>query len=187
MQHNLAESLDEFLDEQQQPEQDGFRIDTKEKADWALRKIARYNSNIEEAKALAQQRIDQINAWLSKEVEENSRQVSFFEAMLQPFAESQIKPTDKKKILALPSGTLGFRAQQTKITPNDGDVLVNWAEVSAADFVEKKPVVKWGELKKTLQIKKVDDQLVALTADGEIVPGLTIEEQPDKFYVKAVK
>ncbi len=48
-------------------------------------------------------------------------------------------------------------------------------------FVERKPTLKWGELKKQLTI--VDSKVVD-TETGEIVQGVSLEAVPSKFIVE---
>ncbi len=180
MTSELAEKLDAFIGEEYATtEQQGFVIDTADKADWALRKIAKYQGAINEAKALAEKRIQQINAWLAATEEDNQKQISFFGNILEPWAKEQMAGL-KKRSMKLPAGTFGFRAQQPKFIKDD-DQLLAWAEKSAPEFVRQVPKLEWTELKKAARI--VEKELIS--PDGEVVPGVTVEEQPDKFYVKA--
>lgn len=176
-------SLEEFLDQEndqvlvQQKEQ--FRIDTVEKADWAVRKIAKYQEEIKKDQADAQAIIDKTKQWLASRTKEHQDQIDFFQEMLRPFAMQQLAESKKKKSCKVPSGTLGFRASSDNYEKNDDDLLI-WAQVSAPDYVEQKPSLKWGELKKSC--KTANGKLI--TADGEIVPGVKVVSQPDVFYVK---
>lgn len=185
----LAQKLDEFIGEEYaEAIKESFTIDTADKADWALRKIAKYQGAIDEAKELAAKRTQQITAWLTAIEEDNQKQISFFENLLEPYAKKQIEG-QKKKSVKLPTGTFGFKAQQPKFElMEDGKTITAWAEKNAPDYIKKDPELKWGEFKKTITTTKITEneieKTIAVDANGERIPGLTVEEQPDKFYVK---
>ena len=63
----------------------------------------------------------------------------------------------------------------------DDEALKAFVKESAPEFIETKETVKWGEFKKTLTATE-DGRYI--TADGEIVDGVTFEEKPDVFYSK---
>lgn len=177
--NNIDESLDNYLDEKIT---DRFTVDSLEKADWAVRKIAKHQRNIEQIKELSGKRISEIVEWSAKEIAIEQSSVTFFESLLRPYAELQIKPTDKKRSLKVPSGSFGLKKRQ----PNfiiDKEKLTAWAKQSAPTLIKTEDSVKWSELKETLKIKGN----VAITSDGEIVDGITVEDQPYTLTVKGVE
>ena len=174
---NVGVNLDEYLEEQIEPEE-GFKIDDLDKAEWAVRKIACYETSIKEAEELAKKRLRQIDTWLKGIKEDNERQIKFFEELLRPFAEFKLEGS-KKRSMKLPCGTLGFRKSQPKYE-RDEDKLLAWVKDSSPEHLVIKESVNWSSLKKSL----VTDNGKAITCDGEIVTGITVEEQPDTFYVK---
>ncbi|WP_371378798.1 host-nuclease inhibitor Gam family protein [Sporomusa aerivorans] len=183
---NLAEKLDEYLEEQSgATEQQGFVIDTMDRADWAVRKIGVYQQKIDEIQALAESRIKHIQDWAEKETQGNLQQIAFFESLIRPFAEQQLKGS-KKRSLNLPSGTVGFRKGGTKffidgeLVSRKNEKLTKWVKENAVSFLVIKEEADWDELKKTITVLAGK----AATADGEVIPGVVANEQPDSFYVK---
>lgn len=176
---NIDESLDKYLDQQIT---ERFTIDSLEKADWAISKISKHQRNAETIRQFANKRIREIEEWAVKEMEHDKNSIAYFEALLLPFAEPQIKPTDKKRSLKVPSGSFGLKKAQPKFI-QDKEKLTAWAKQSAPAFIKTEESVKWAELKETLKIKGN----VAITADGEIVDGVTVEEQPYTLTVKGVE
>ncbi len=183
---NLAEKLEEYLDEQNGvTEHQGFVIDTMDRADWAVRKIGVYQQKIDEIQALAESRIKQIQDWAEKETQGNLQQIAFFETLLMPFAEQQLQGS-KKRSFNLPSGTVGFRKASTKFyidgesVSGKNEKLTKWVKENSKEFLVVKEETNWTELKKTLQA--VNGK--AVTADGEIIPGVVTDSPPDTFYVK---
>jgi hypothetical protein len=179
----MAVPLEEFLDNQYDAQlapaaEQRFEINDADKADWAVRKIRRYQKNIDEAKITAQTQIERINQWLASVSEENQKQIDFFKGMLAPYAMTQLAG-QKKRSLKLPSGTIGLRSLPVQFEKDD-DVLLEWVKANLPGYVAVKESVVWGELKKTVTV--VDGKV--LTEDGEIIPGVTATEPSDVFYVK---
>jgi hypothetical protein len=188
MRTNLEENLDNFLDEQITCDQQGYVIDNQDKADWALRKIKHSQQKIDEAKELKEKRIAQINLWYNAIECENNNQISYFESLLTPYAETQLKGS-KKRSFNLPNGTIGFRKSGDKFTIDGEEVgsksekLIKLLEESYVSFVEVEKKANWGEFKKTLQIK--GDKVI--TADGEVLEDIKVELGKDRFYAKGDK
>lgn len=188
---NLAENLDEFLDlpfDEQEPKPQ-FVIDNADRADWAIRKILKSQSKIDEAKAVAKQRIEQVKQWESGIIEEQERSIEFFQSMLKPYAEEQLAG-GKAKTLKLPSGNISFRAVPTEFfsggekVKKDDPRLIDYVKSAAPDFLKIEESVNWTDLKKTLTIT-ASGQVV--TEDGELLSFITAQELPDSISVKERK
>ena len=71
---NLAEQLDQFLDQEiDQTVTEQFTITDDSAADWAVRKALRYQRAIEEAERLADERIAKVESWRQQIRDENNR------------------------------------------------------------------------------------------------------------------
>lgn len=191
MSMDLAQNLDEFIGEEYATtDKQTFVIDSVDKADWALRNIAKYEADIAEAKVLAEKRKLQIEAWLKAITEENDRQITFFTSLLEPYAKQQI--IGKKRSIKLPTGTFGFKVQQPEFFRDD-EKLVKWAEKNAAEYIVKNPTLKWAEFKSESNVFETFEEtpegivkkLTFIAPDGQVVPDIIVVERPDKFYVKA--
>lgn len=188
MQTNLEEQLDNFLDEQITCTQQGYVIDNKDKADWALRKISYYQNKIEEAKELKEKRIQQFNDWFKKETQENDRQIEYFESLLAPYADKELQGS-KKRSFTLPNGTLGFRKSSDKFTiddevvSGDNEKLIKLLEKNNPELIITKKTANWGDFKKTLKICEGK----VISSDGEILEIMKADRGTDVFYTKAVK
>ena len=188
---NALDRLDEYLSyaieapvEGGTAEKPAFRIDTKEQAVWALRKIAGIERNRQEARTAAQAEIDRIKAWLADEEKRADQAREYLDFLLEDYHRRAIKENPKQKTIKLPHGELQLRAQQPDFTRDD-KVLMDWARKNRPGFVIDPPppasVLNWGELKKVLQV--VDGKPIdPLT--GEVIPGLVVTERPQKFAIK---
>lgn len=174
----LELQLEQHLDEQDAPTEPGFVIDTLEKAEWAMRKIAWYVRKNREVQELAARRVLQIESWAQKETENIADQIAFFESLLQPWAERELAES-KRRSIKLPQGTLGFRKSQPKFD-RDEDKLLPWVKDNKPEHLVVRESVDWAGLKKRLTVANG----IAITEEGEVVPGVTVTRVPDKFYVK---
>lgn len=188
---NLAENLDDFLDlpfDEQEPKPQ-FVIDNADRADWAIRKILKSQSKIDEAKYVAKQRIEQVKQWEAGIIEEQERSIEFFQAKLKPYAEAQLAG-GKSKTLKLPSGNISFKSVDAEFFSGgekikaENEKLIEYVKSAAPDYLKVEETVRWGELKKTLTVT-ANGQVI--TEDGEILEFITAQELPDSISVKERK
>jgi hypothetical protein len=154
-----------------------FYLENDADADSALHKIQRLNRGIEWAKKLAEQQKQKIDLWLEQQIANRQEAISSQENLLQLYAEDRLR-NSKRKSVSLPNGKFGFRKQPPKIT-HDDTILLAFAKESAPQFVKVKESVDWAGLKKSCII----DQDKMIDENGEVLPGITIEQQEAKFYV----
>lgn len=165
-------------------EKPAFRIETKEQAIWALRKIAGIERNRQEARAAAQAEINRIKAWLADEEKRSDQGREYLDFLLEDYHRRQLTENKKLKTIKLPHGELQLRAQQPDFT-RDNEALMAWAKNNRPEFVISPPppesVLNWAELKKTLKVVKGQ---AVYPETGEVVPGLVVSERPPKFQIK---
>lgn len=158
---------------------DRFRITNLEQANWALRKIRAFKKQMEENEQLAKAEIERIQEWLQKENEKAQRSIQFFEYLLGEYLAEERKK-DPKFRLSTPYGKATFRKQQPKWIYDD-EILLRWLKQNnMQSYIRIKEEVNKADLKKVLKV--AGDK--AVTEDGEIVEGITIQEQPEKLVVE---
>jgi hypothetical protein len=181
----MSEMLNDLLDDVQEAEENKlteeeirFVVDNDQKADWALRRIREikdeflkwndfYVAQTEKLKKAAEFRCH----YLEHLLEEYFRKV--------PHKESKTQES-----YALPSGKLVLKEQKPEWT-HDDEQLLPWVKQNVPNLVRTKESVDWAELKKELTVIWQEDGSQMITnADGEIVPGITVTERPDKFVVE---
>ena len=123
---------------------------------------------------------NQLDAWHDDRSAKLDAELEHWKAVLNIYADNALKDA-KKKSMSLPNGKIGFR----KMAPayeRDEKALMAFVKASAPAYIKVKESVDWSGLKKAC---KVDgDHLV--TADGEIVDGVTVTPQDPKFYCEVV-
>ena len=185
------EKLDEMLQEESTINEESFRITDLKLAIWADEKAHDAEVKLQEIDTLADERIavlqakiDKLNEWREEAKRPYLSSIEFFKqhllAYLAQTIREQIESGAKKiaKSVKLPFRTLQAKSQQPEIIKDDA-LLTAWADANTQGFVEYKPTLKWGELKKTLTMQNVNGQLVYVDENGEIVPHITLIERPD--------
>ena len=182
-------SLDEFLGEELEEQQnEPFVVDDKDKAVWAMHKIAQLQAEINENNAVADRQIQKISDWLDAVNKPHGDSIQYFTDLLEGYHRRLYRDTDgKTKTVKLPHGVLKLRAQQPEWVKNEDDLLSfikSWA--TAESYVRVKESVNWSALKSDLEF--TDDGTV-YTVDGEVLPREVISVIPKgpKFSIEVVE
>lgn len=170
--------VDEAISEQ---EQNGdFIIDTDEKAEWALQKIAQERTDCERMKAVCERMIESYKIKIEDAQTRYENNTSYLKGMLQRYIETvKTKDIKTQKTYALPSGKLKVKYQKPEMVKDD-EALLKWLKENASSYVKTKESPDWGEFKKTLSVS--GDKVV--DASGEIVEGITVVEREPVFEVE---
>ena len=154
-----------------------FEVTDEASAEWVLEKLegnAKARALIDEQ---YQRMIARHEAWREDALKEIDESDAYFQSLLRPWAEAKLAG-GKKKSVKLPSGTVGFRAGSG--TYKFGDEKVT-ATNDDASFIKVEESVRWGDYKKTLNVTE-DGKVVS--ANGEVISGMTYTEGEPTFYVK---
>lgn len=159
---------------------DRFRITNLEQANWALRKIAAFKAKAREINSLAEAEIERIKSWQDGELKKIESSIKFFEMLLEEYHRSRIVQNPKEKTITTPYGKMQIK----KVPPKwnyDENKLLEWLKKNKPHLIRIKEEPNKQELKKVLKV----DNLVAIDPDtGEVVEGITIEPETDKFIVE---
>lgn len=145
----------------------------------------------------AEDQYDRMKSWYDHQIQNlkdiRDRTRIWAETVLRPYMD--MVPATGKKIRSyeMPGGVMKLAKQDPEFEVDD-EKLVPWLEANKmGDFVQVKKEAKWGEFKKTLPKNKSGEiQMIAngdgtadlLSADGEVIPGITAKIREDKFSIK---
>ena len=179
--------LDEYLQRISEgtdtPEKPRFEITTKEQAIWALRKIAAVERARKEAQDASNAEICRINEWLNDEELRANQARKHLDYLLEQYHRAYMTDNPKAKTIKLPHGTLKIRAQKPQFNRDDA-AIKEWATDNMPEIlVPQEYKLNWAGLKETLAIK---DGVAIIADTGEVVPGVEVEERPDKFSVEVL-
>lgn len=165
----MSEALNEVIGEDLQD----VAVFDDASAEYLLRRIKEAN-----------EQYDRMEAWytaqLKKAAEIRDRTVAWAERGLRSYLDMvPVKRTKTQISYELPGGKLVLKQQQPKFDTKDEE-LVPWLKANRmTDMIQVKEEAKWGELKKTLKVSPDGKSMV--TEDGEIVPGIRVEQREPKF------
>jgi hypothetical protein len=147
--------------------EEGFRIDSFEKAAWAMRKYRALAQRLEQNRAMAQREHDRINAWLDRVQAPVCSQLEFYEQHLSAWALGERR--QGRKSVDFPDGTIKTRTVAASFEV-DKTVFVEWAEESKRDDLLR---VSLSPNMTAIKSSFVVDSGTAVDpATGEKVPGL---------------
>jgi len=183
----LEQDLDEFL---AGPEPD---FDTEvappadaDEADRRLRRLAKVRAEMVQIGEHAQAQIERINEWHARRVEVLAKRERWLEEGLEMWHRAVLADDPSRKTISLPCGTLKSRVQQP-VWEFDDEAFIAWAREHAPELVrvpEPKPHVDKAAAKKTLRFEEQPGfDPTVFTAEGEVVPGVTVQIRPPSFAI----
>ena len=154
-----------------------FRIDSDERAEWLLRKVADCQARAARAKAWAEREVEQAEA-------EEARLLARFSAELEEYSKVRLaNGKGKKKSFDLPSGRLGFRTNAAHLKVIDDAKALAWAKINAPSAVVTVPATeKLSRAELALAFKNG-----VAGAAGEIPSGAEFVEAKEDFYISQPK
>jgi len=172
LEQNLLDYLLETDEENLATSNEGFSVDTIEKAEWCMRKLAKLAQDDADDEAMAEREIERIKKWLEERNKPRQQSREFFERHLTSFHQRLLLQDDRMKTVKLPHGALKARKVADKFE-YDEKTIVAWAkEQGRAEFIRVKEEVVKDAVKRTIK------------EDGESVPGVLIVPQGMSFTVE---
>jgi len=179
-------------------EQDStFVIDTDEKAEWSIKKIAAERAETQRIISVCQDAINRYQDMILKAETDLENRTSYLTHQLQLYMNSvKAKESKTQKIYKLPSGTLKVKYQKPEFKPDEEKLTKFLITSGRAEYVKTINKPMWGEFKKTTNIQKdpiVDEEsgeLIGYTpyyvvdANGNKVEGVEVVEREPVFEVE---
>lgn len=164
------------------PNDQRFRIETKDQVIWAMRRIAGIEKDRQDAREVAQREINRIKAWLEQEEKRADTARRRLDALLEDYHRRVLAENPKAKTIHLPHGTLKLRSQQPEWKWDD-EQLLPWLQQNLPHYVREKVtyIPDKAALKKAVQV--VNSRVID-PHTGEVVPGVEVEMRPEKFIVE---
>jgi len=183
---NLEQSLNEHI--ANKVNEDGrFVIDTDEKADWALRKIAEAENEIEKVEHYAESQIRQIESWRTKQTEKHHNSIEHFQSLLTEYAINKRKEDKSFKSITLPSGNIGYRRLQDKWVYNDETMIKTLESENLNDYVKVEKKLDKRELRKYIKDNCTIVDGKVIDENGQVLNGIEIKEQGETLNVRLNK
>lgn len=179
----LEQSLNEHIAEEIQAN-DRFIINDESKADWALKKIAEADNEIEKLERFAEAQMRQIETWLAKQTDKHLQTKEYMQSLLGEYVNMKREEDSKFKSITLPSGNVGLRANQKKWIYKDEVVLKALEQAKLDDFIKTEKKLNKQQIKKAFE---VSDDKVINPDTGEVIEGIEIVGQGESLNVRLNK
>ena len=164
-----------------------FQVTDDSQAAWAMRKLLSLKKKMMENENIAQTEHARMDEWLIRVNGRFESDVAYFEAILTQYARNQ-RQNEGRKTIDTPYGVVKSRATQSKFKVDDVDEFLQWASINAPQLVNMKAIPNLTALKEFASAEETQTLgAVAMTIDGEIIPGVSVDPANINFTVEVAK
>ncbi len=163
----------ELFEEEEKPLAQDFKVDSLEKADWAMRKIGRAEAEIDRFTELAKDMKARIDARLALITGHHQKTIEAMSYLLRPWAEVEIARSGKARSFKLISGVVGFRQSPERLEVEDADSVISWLESNHREDCIR--------LKKEVDKTQVKD---LIKETGQLPDGCSLKQGDITFFAK---
>lgn len=178
-----------FADADEPAREDRWRIDSPEKAEWAMAKLSEARARVAELTEQRNAQMERAQAWWTRVVKDPQRTAGYMQAQLVEYALAE-RDAGHGATVILANGEIPTRkGPEPCVDIDDETAVLEWAIKNRPEIVTVKRSVKLTDLRTVVKVVanvKAPDRLVAVTVDGEVVPGTFVREAGDP-YVPDVK
>jgi hypothetical protein len=163
-------------------EKEGFCINSDSSAEWAISKLREEKIELDRIEKLCKMMIQTYQQRIDEAKRSHESTTTWLKSQLQQYFETvPHKKTKTQETYNLASGKLVKKLGGDDYVRDDEKIL-SWIKNNKKEdkFIKIEESVKWAELKKTLTVSGNN----AVDCDGEIIPGITVTQKPDKFEVQ---
>ena len=166
---NLAENLS------------NWNINNDVEAERAIQTIMQESAEAQRLINVSQTFINEYQMKIDLAKENLEKKTSWLKTQLASYIELvEAKATKTQKTYKLPSATLKVKFGTPEFIKDD-EKLIEWLKKSGkTELVKTKETPDWAELKKEVTIKDGN----VISADGEIIEGVTASERPNTFEIE---
>lgn len=154
-------------------EAEGFAIDSTDRAEWALSRIAHAEGEIAKKVAHYEAAVKRAQEWLLSDSKPHQRTIETMTELLRPWANLEVARNGKKKSVKLIGGEVGFRAGPARLEVTDEAAAVEWLKAGHPECIRVTFAI---DKRETMQL---------IEKGGEVPPGVEVVAGEVRFHVKA--
>lgn len=164
-------------------EKKAFVIDDDNKADWAIRKIDEEKQEFNRIRELAEEQTARIEQKVEAAERRFNQRTSYLRSLLGSyFMQVPRRKTKTQESYRLLSGSLVLKLPKVKPVYEEDELVEYLKESGMPDYIKTEEKVRWGELKKLLDLSQGKHPVIKDT--GELVECIRVEETPAEFKVE---
>lgn len=158
-----------------------FIIDTDEKAEWSIKKIAEERAEAQRIISVCQDAIRRYSDTIKKTEDALESKTGYLTFQLQRYMDTvKAKETKTQKTYKLPSGTLKVKYQAPEYKRDEDKLTAFLMENKYTDYIQTVFKPKWADLKKNVVTK---DGKAIIADTGEVIEGVEVIEREPVFEV----
>lgn len=170
------EQITAAVDEETAP----WTVKDLDSAEWAMSKVADLDSQMAAIDDQHAAYLDRLDRWRDTATRDLIRRREWLAARLIEYA-ATLRDADpaRHKSLSLPSGRVQSRQSSPAAIVVDHDAAAAWLSEVMPDVAEEAVTsrVSVREVRRVVQVQDADGELVAVTEDGEQIPGIDVADR----------
>lgn len=164
-----------------EPENEGFVIDSDSKAEWALERIKAEKQDMERLIKICEERIAEYQQKIEQFKKQYENRTAYLKTLLaQYFYTVSHRKTKTQESYTLPSGKLILKYPGPEFQKDDEKLIEFLEKNGYEEFIQIKKLPKWGEFKKNVIVSGQN----VITQDGLVVEGVKAVERAPEFIVE---
>lgn len=158
-----------------------FKVTDLSSANWVFKKLDAINAKEQEIKKLANQELERIKEWETKELNKLLDSKSYLEHLVVEYFKEEREKDDKFK-LSTPFGKVTSR-KGSKVFDfkNEQDVIDQLEQRGFTDYVKTTKKLNQADMKKAFN---VSDDGTVIDDNGEVLDGIRMVQKPTSYSVK---
>ena len=172
--------IDSTIEELEEDKQ--FVVDSDEKAEWAIKKIAEERAEAQRYISVCQDAIKTYQDKIEKAKADLDSKTGYLTHQLRLYMDTvKAKESKTQKTYKLPSGTLKVKYQKPEYKRDDAK-LTEFLKKNYTDYVETIYKPKWADFKKATNFITKDGKAI-IEDTGEVIEGVEVIEREPEFEV----
>lgn len=178
----LEQELGDEFYEDEPPQITSAEVDALIDAGWHLRQIRKLRKRAAEVQAVYNRERERLDEWFARGTDKFEARIEWHEAPLRQLHQRLVEQDPKRKSIELPDGTLKMRVPvKPQVVVDDADGLLAWATEHAPHLLPEPRPVRVTDLRR--EAVALSEDVVVLTATGEVVPFVHAEVPEPTWYV----
>lgn len=168
-------------------EDEAFTIQDDAQAAWAMRKALAAQIRIDANNRIAEAERGRIDTWQASVNARSNRDLAYFQGLLIRYASEQ-RVVEGRKTIDTPYGVVKSRQGTATISVSDPDEFIAWARQGHENLLNVKVTPALRELKAFAEIESTPTLgVIAISKDGEVIPGVQVDPGSITYTVEVSK
>ncbi|MER2171262.1 MAG: host-nuclease inhibitor Gam family protein [Psychrobacillus psychrodurans] len=162
-----------------------FEINNDSDLSWVFKEILiPLKQEVEHINEIAKIDFERVQKWEEDKLRGPLKGIEYWEHRISAYHLESLQKDATKKTISTPFGKVKSTTSQAQPDKGDEEKLLAFVKANNLPFIKATEEIKWGDLKKTLQIAEKDGVQIVIDENGQTVPGATVKPQTTTFKVE---